>query len=311
LQFRVGWRELLSVARRWRGLRFWAKALEHGRLALIEEPNLIEDLKFEGLFEQASRRLMQRFVAKAESAKVHWNHHLRAQLTKSLQGLLRIHMHIPFRGRFIGTDGKQSQLNVRTLADLFESLKVSGVAAVKNRPSCVFDKKAAESSMAIVENSRSPMTRGGEGDLECSMFKTLPMAQLVDAIKSESMDETADVLRNRDRLIARDRAKCAAVEMIEMGVRDQNQVDGGKVAKRDSGMFDALDDLQPLRPIRVDEDTVLGSLNKEGGVPDPRHANLPYRELGEHRLDAVTVALGEERRYDDFGEKVPLVPSFA
>ena len=31
-------------------------------------------------------------------------------------------------------------------------------------------------------------------------------------------------------------------------------------------MFDALDDLQPLRPIWIDENTVLGSLNEEGGA---------------------------------------------
>ena len=137
------------------------------------------------------------------------------------------------------------------------------------------------------------------------------MAQLVDAIKSKSMNEASDVLRNGDRLIARDRAKCAAVEMIKMGVRDQNQVDGGKIMQRDPGMLDALDDFQPLRPIGINEHTVLGSLNKEGGVPDPRHANFPHWEIGENWLHAVTVTFGEERRDDNFGEKVPLVPSVA
>ena len=254
---------------------------------------------------------MQGFVAKAESAKMHGDHHFGPQLPKCLQGFLGIHVDIPFRGRFIGADGKQSQLDVGALADLFESLKKSGVATVKNRPSRVFDEKASESPVAIVQNSRSPVTRGGERYLQRSVFKTLPMSQLVDAIKSEAMDEATDMLGDRDRLIARDRTKRAAVQMIEMGVCDQNQVDRGEVMKFDPRMFDALDDLQPLRPIGIDENTVLGSLNEEGGVPDPRHANLARRKLRKHRLDAATVALGKERRNDDLGKKVPLVPSFA
>ena len=80
------------------------------------------------------------------------------------------------------------------------------------------------------------------------------MAQLVDAIKSESVDEATDMLGNGDRLVAGDSAKRAAVQMIEMGMSDQNQVDRGKVAKFDSRMLDPLDDLEPFRPIWVDED---------------------------------------------------------
>ena len=137
------------------------------------------------------------------------------------------------------------------------------------------------------------------------------MAQLVDAIKSEPVDEATNMLRNGDWLVARDRAQRAAVEMIEMGMSDQNQVDRGKIAKFESGMLDPLDDLQPLRPIWVYENTVLGSLNEEGGVPNPGHTNLSHRKLRKHRLDAVTVSFGEERRNDDLGKKVPLVPSFA
>ena len=137
------------------------------------------------------------------------------------------------------------------------------------------------------------------------------MAQLVDAIKSEPVDEATNMLRNGDWLVARDPAQRAAVEMIEMGMSDQNQVDRGKIAKFDSGMLDPLDDLQPLRPIWVYKDTVLGSLNEEGGVPNPGHANLSRRELVKDRLDAVTVSFGEERRDDHLGKKVPPVPSFA
>jgi hypothetical protein len=108
---------------------------------------------------------MQGFVAKAKGAKMHRDHHLRAQLTKRLQGLFGIHVYIPFGGRFVGADGKQSQFDFSALSDLFESVKVSGVATVKDRPSGVFNEETSESPVAIVQNSRSPVTRRGERDL--------------------------------------------------------------------------------------------------------------------------------------------------
>ena len=94
---------------------------------------------------------------------MHRDHRLRAQLTKRLQGLLGIHVHIPFRGRFIGTDRQQSELDVDALSDLFESIKISGVSTVKNRPSRVLDEKTSESSVTIVQNSCSPVASRGEG----------------------------------------------------------------------------------------------------------------------------------------------------
>ena len=55
------------------------------------------------------------------------------------------------------------------------------------------------------------------------------MAQLVDAIKSEPVDEATNMLWNGDWLVARDRAQRAAVEMIEMGVRNEKR---GNVRRR-------------------------------------------------------------------------------
>ena len=53
----------LALALRLACLNRVEKSLEYGGLALVKESNLIEDLKFEGFFEEATRRLMQRFVA--------------------------------------------------------------------------------------------------------------------------------------------------------------------------------------------------------------------------------------------------------
>src|SRR6478735_1866890 len=91
---------------RYRGLvRFLARPvmsdrfLEDRGLSLVEETDLVQELKLKGLFQQAPRRFVQRFIAQPEGSKVHGNHRLGAKFPERLQGLFRIHMNIPFRWR--------------------------------------------------------------------------------------------------------------------------------------------------------------------------------------------------------------------
>lgn len=285
--------------------------LEHCRLALIEEPDLVKQLKFKRLFEKAAGRFVKRFVAKAESSKMHRNHHLGPKLAKRLQGLLGIHVNVALSGRLISADGEQGEFDVGALADLLEAFKVGGVAAVKYRASRVFDEKAAESSVAIVKDSCSPVSCRGEGDLEGAVLEALPGPQLVDAIESQVMNEIADVLGHGDGLIAGYGAQRAAVEMVEMRVGYKNEIDGREITELDPRMLDALDDLEPLCPVGIYEHAVLGGLDEEGCVSDPRHAELSGREFGEDRLEPVPVASGKERGDNNLGKKISPVPPIA
>jgi len=287
------------------------EVLEHGRLALIKEPDLVEELKFEGLFEKATRRFVQWLVAEAECSKMHRNHHLGAKLAKRLESLLGVHVDVAFCWRLICADGKQREFDVGTLSDLLKSLKVCGVAAVEYGASGVFDEKTAESSVAVVENSSTPVARRSKGDLQGAMFKTLPTAQFVDPIESQAMDEVADMFGYGYGLVAGYGAQGAAVQMIEVCMGDQHEIDGREIAEFDSRVLDPLDDFKPLRPVGVYEHTVLGRLNEKRCVSDPGHTELSSGKIGEHGLDAVTVASGEEGGDDDLCKKVSPVPPVA
>ena len=175
----------------------------------------------------------------------------------------------------------------------------------------VLDEKAAESPVAIMEDSCSPVTRRGERDLKSAVLKTLPMPQLVDSIESQVMDEIAHMLRHGDGLVAGDGAQSAPVQVIEVRMGNKNEIDCREIAEFDSRMLNTLDDFEPLRPVGVNEHTVFGGLNQERGVSDPCHADFSSRKFGEYRLEPVPVTSGKKGRDDDLCKKVSPVPSIA
>ena len=125
------------------------------------------------------------------------------------------------------------------------------------------------------------------------MLKALPVAQLVDPVKSQIMHEIADVFGDGDRLVAGYSAQCAAIQMIEVSVGDQHEIDGREVAELDPRMLDPLDHLEPFCPVGVDEHAVLGGLNEKGRMADPCDANLSRREFREYGLDLAPLAPGK------------------
>ena len=268
--------------------------LEHCGLTLIEEPDPVEELKLERLFQEPKRRLVERLIAEAERSEMHWNHRLGVKLTKGLEGLLRIHVDVTFRRRLIGPDRQESNFNVRPRSNFLKAFEVSGVAAVEDRSSGVFDKKASKSAVAIVQDACAPMPRGCQGDFERAVLEALPVAQFVNPVESQIMYQIANVLWDRDRLIAGYRAQRAAIKMIEVSMGDEYEIDGRKVAELNPGILHAFDDLEPFCPIGIDKHAVLGSLNEKRRMPNPSDANLAVWEFGENWFDSAAVTSGKE-----------------
>src|SRR5581483_133196 len=134
--------------------------------------------------------------------------------------------------------------------------------------------------------------------------------QLVHAVKAEVVDEIADFKRDDDRLAIRDFAQCAAVEVIEMRVRDEDEIDLRQVVQAEAGMLDTFDDFEPLRPVRIDQDVNALRLDQKRRVADPCNADLVFLELWKERLEMRAEALGEKRGDEDLREEVALVPAF-
>ena len=96
--------------------------------------------------------------------------------------------------------------------------------------------------------------------------------------------------------------------MIEVRVRDEDQIDRRQMMDFESRLLEPLDHLQPLRPDRIDQDIDFVRLNQERGVPDPGDADFAFANLWKARRRVIAGTFDEERRNEDGGEEVALVP---
>ena len=76
----------------------------------------------------------------------------------------------------------------------------------------------------------------------------------MNASKSEVVNEIPHLERHNDRLIFGDAPQRAPVEMIEMGVGDEHRIDGWQIVNSEPWVSDALDNFQPLGPVRIDQE---------------------------------------------------------
>ncbi len=96
-----------------------------------------------------------------------------------------------------------------------------------------------------------------------------------------------------------------------MGVRNEDEVDGREVVDLHSRLFDAFDNLEPFRPIGINEETMLRGLDQKRCVTDPCDANVARFEIRKDRFDLAAVTFCEEGGNDNLGKKISLVPACA
>lgn len=155
------------------------------------------------------------------------------------------------------------------------------------------------------------MPRRSEGDFQIAKFEALPLSEFLDMVKPKAVNQTTNMFRNDNGLITGNGAEGFAVEVIKVSMSHEHEVNRREVVNFDSRLADAFDDLEPLCPVRVDENAVLGGLNEKRGVADPSDAEFAFTEFGVDRLGFFSVTLGEHRGDDDLGKEVPLVPAAA
>ncbi len=119
------------------------------------------------------------------------------------------------------------------------------------------------------------------------------------------MNKVADSSGHDNGLISGNPAEAASVEMIKMGMSDENEVDGGKVVVGESSVAKAPNYKKPVGPVRIDKNVAMGSLNQEGSVADPGNADLAcfkFRKDGGKMLACAPLARKKSRE-DDIGDK--------
>jgi hypothetical protein len=156
---------------------------------------------------------------------VHRHERLRFEFIERAHRFFWVHMHFTRKRRIVRTDRQKRDLDVVTFTDFLEALEIRAIAAMKNGAPVCADHKTAETTMSIRQKTRAPMMRWRERNSERAELDHLPFIELVHNVETESMHQPSDADWNNDRLIGRDQAQRATIEMIEMRVGHEHEID--------------------------------------------------------------------------------------
>src|SRR4029077_18282438 len=253
---------------------------------------------------------MHWFKAEAKSSVVHRDQRPGAEFEKCLDCFLWIHVNFAASWRFVRTDRKQRNLNSVAIANFSKAGKVGTVAAVKNGAAVCRDHKSAEVPMQIRQKSCAPVMTGCQRNFERAKLDCLPVIELVHNVEAEIVNQVTYAHRHNDRLVGRYAAQRTPVEMIEMSMSHQDEINRWQMMNFESRLLQTLDYLEPLRPVRIDQDIHFVSLNKKRRVADPRNTNLAFSNFWELRRPRclITRPSNKKGRNQDAGKKIAFMP---
>ena len=133
---------------------------------------------------------------------------------------------------------------------------VNGVAAQVDHVSPV-------ATMQVRDLAGSPVFRWNKGYGGAGEPEAFPPVHLVDFFKTQPVDQVSYACGYNNGLVGRDAAKAFAVEVIEMGVGDQDEINVGKVMMGQPRMPKSPDHQNPIRPVRIHQDVAAGSLEEK------------------------------------------------
>ena len=160
------------------------------------------------------------------------------------------------------------------LPDFLETVKIGAVARVINFPALMLQDEPAVTAMVIVQRARAPMLARRERDLPVALRKAFPPLQLDDAREAEVLGQIADAPRHHADFRTRQAAQRRLVEMIEMRMREQHQINPRQVPDFQAGTLDALQQEQPVRKIRINQNIQVRELDQKRGVANPGDGDL-------------------------------------
>src|ERR1700676_733487 len=102
------------------------------------------------------------------------------------------------------------------------------------------------------------------------------------------MHQISDANRHHDWLIRSDPPQRSPVEMIKVRMGDENEIDLRQMMDFEPRSLQALNHLEPLRPVWIDQYIDLVGLNQKRSVANPGNANLAFLEFREYRRRIIT-----------------------
>ena len=254
---------------------------------------------------------MEGFIAEPVSPKMHRDEDLRLEIFKGAEGFFRIHVVFAEFRAVIGPDGKECDFGVKFFSDFAEAREVTGIAGVVDGATAHIDHISAISAMVIGDFPGAPVFGGDKGDSRSRKTEAFPPLHFIDFFKSKPVHEIADSGGNDNGLIGGDPTEAPPVEMVEMGVGDENQIDRGEVMVGESGVAQTAHHEKPVGPVRIHQNVCLMALNEEGGMSDPRDADLPLAEFWKNGGRSVPMAAfsGKKGGQKHIGDKTVGGPS--
>jgi hypothetical protein len=137
-------------------------------------------------------------------------------------------------------------------------------------------------SVSITQNPRSPVAGWYVRNGNVTVAVTVPPIQLHYIAKSKIRNEIEHVFRHDDGRRRAAEPFCVLhqgperrpVQMIEVRVRDQNQVDRRQVLNLHPRLTQSFQHKQPAREVRVDQNIFPANLQKKTRMTDKGHAHL-------------------------------------
>jgi len=93
--------------------------------------------------------------------------------------------------------------------------------------------------------------------------------------------------------------------VIEVGMGNQYEINGGKVVVGESCVAETADDEQPVGPVGIDENISVWTLDQKRGVANPGDTDLPCFEFRKNggKVIALTSLPRKKRGQNDIGDK--------
>ena len=225
-------------------------------------------------------------MGEAEGAVVHGDHPARVQVDEGLGGVGGTGVDVAEGGGIVGSDGKESEFGGEAFPDFAEAGEIGGVSGVIDGVLAGADDVASVTAVRVFEDAGSPVARGDVGDFESAFVVAVPPLEFDDLLEAEVGDEVEDVVRDDERGrgaglaagLAGDGPQRLAVEMVEVGVRDEDDVHGRKVAETQAGLAKTFEDKEPAGEVGVDDDVAASDLEEEAGMSNEGDAEFSVRD---------------------------------
>ncbi|MDB6016623.1 MAG: hypothetical protein JWR19_1112 [Pedosphaera sp.] len=278
--------------------------------AFFEHADVVAEAVGGGEFAEPAGGFVHVFEGKTEGAIMHGNKPFGADVLEDFDGFVGAHVDVAEGFGAVGADGEHGDVGREVLADLFEAFEVGAVAGVIDDAALVFEDEAAVAAVVVAEDAGAPVFARGEGDFPIAMGKAFPPVEFDDAFEAEVAGEVAHAPGHDADFGVGQFAEGRFVKVIEMGVGEEDEIDGGQVLDFKAGTFDAFEEEKPVGEIGVDEDVEVGELDEEGGVANPGEGDFAFGEFGELGALVLAGARGQESLPDHFMKKSAGIEGF-